>query len=372
MFNKNNRWLGLLASGFVGFYFIWVLLNDYADWLSDSPYLNNLLPLLLGAGPAFLIWFWRDQNKQADIKNKQAEIKNEQANIRIREQTFFLQDFYQLQQLAAGQETTEVLKVAALYQLRPFLNGSKGDHYVRPTWSLFRAFLDQWHPKTEYDDFNFVKSPPDFPEHIRVIHTILREESKQASFRRFYNQEIDLTHLNLPFANLSGANFEGACFDHSYLRASDFRNSFLTKAQFSLADLEHAKFNVGLLPVTIAHVGFSGSKILSTHFDSVTFVDCTFEYARVSQDTFTTVLDMSGCRWINGVDILSLEDDPGTGEKMLILKYARGEPHEIMMSVSIEDHRHITNLLINAGKENDYKRKRLNQYEGFTEDTPEK
>lgn len=145
------------------------------DWLKPNTIWSALVPLLLVAPVAYVLWYFRDQNTLWQIENQRKDIN--------------LKDFQKLAEWASGQHlqedkvieqtkrtekatangsevTTETvmtregsappnharsvnkrtggesLQVAAVYQLQAFLDGEFGKHFQRPAFQLLKSLWE--------------------------------------------------------------------------------------------------------------------------------------------------------------------------------------------------------------------------------------
>lgn len=270
-----NRGAWVFGVAFAEFVLLFVLWNT--DWFHGALKLGgnygtgSAITLLIAAPVAFIIWFIRDQNKQADIAtaNKDAETKRYDANLK---------DFHKIQEWASavpkeGEESVQ--QVAAIHQLKPYLLGEMGKGFQRPAYEIYKALLDSWKPG-ETKDSKKVK-PPQYikafsqppreskvsdeggdkkevkiPPHIKAIHQIIRENLEFFKERQWKVQregekqtnllrELDLKHIDL--SNIQsgvGADLSGLSLHHIKLQGANLREANLEGADLVQANLEGA------------------------------------------------------------------------------------------------------------------------------------
>ena len=101
---------------------LWFWFKEETRRILEIPKYYKFTPIIPGivAAPyAYCIWYWRDRNKIDDIEHNKKVIENEKRTI---QQT----DFHQVQVWASGTESNQTLQIAAIYQLRDYINGENG------------------------------------------------------------------------------------------------------------------------------------------------------------------------------------------------------------------------------------------------------
>ena len=228
--------------------------------------LRNLVLILLGAPYALFILHWWDMNKKEDIKSAK------DANR--------LTDFHKIQEWASTKEESE-LKVVALFQLRPYINGEYGEGFKRLTIELFRTLLEAWKPEIKPEKKKEIGKSNDFPKQeeitiphsIAAIHSVIREEGSTIS-------KEHLSHFNLQYADLSNCDLRNSIlssinFNHAILVNVQFQNSNLFKASFQNANLTGANFNHSILNLA----NFTGSSFSNSGSNEAFFDNTLLSFA---------------------------------------------------------------------------------------------
>jgi hypothetical protein len=222
--------------------------------------LRNLVLILLGAPYALFILHWWDMNKKEDIKSAK------DANR--------LTDFHKIQEWASTKEESE-LKVVALFQLRPYINGEYGEGFKRLTIELFRTLLEAWKPEIKPEKKKEIGKSSDFPKQekitiphsIAAIHSVIREEGSTIS-------KEHLSHFNLQYADLSNCDLRNSIlssinFNHAILINVQFQNSNLNEASFQNTNLTGTNFNHSILNfANLTGSSFSNSGSNEAFFDN--------------------------------------------------------------------------------------------------------
>ncbi|MDX2470584.1 MAG: pentapeptide repeat-containing protein [SAR324 cluster bacterium] len=225
--NKLLRPLPLLVIGALSLFALWkldVFLN-LSSCLIDHTTLSctslkntkEIIFLLFGIFPTFLLWVWRNQDKKEEIENNQA-------------------NFHKLVEWLGGKD--ETLQLAAVPQFLSFLKGEKGNEFEEPAKEALMARLQAWADSKECknamdsytplalsDDKVQESGPPEIPLLIKRIHQLIRENGEVF-------QKLDLSGIQLPFANLSYANLN---------------NFNLSEANLFKAQLKGVKLNSAFL-----------------------------------------------------------------------------------------------------------------------------
>jgi len=200
---------------------------------TENDIFRNLVLILLGVPYALFILHWHDMNKKEDIKNAG------EANR--------LTDFHKIQEWASTKEESE-LKVAAIFQLRPYIIGKYGAVFQRPSIELFRSLLASWKPVIKPETKRKFSKSNHFPEReeiiiphsIAAIHSIIREEGNRISknhLSHFNLQYADLSNCDLRNSNLMGTNFNHSSMTLANLTGSSFSSLGFDKAFFDRTKL---------------------------------------------------------------------------------------------------------------------------------------
>ncbi|MDH5542687.1 MAG: pentapeptide repeat-containing protein [Nitrospinota bacterium] len=199
-----------------------------------SDIFKNILPLILAAPIALPIWYWRDQNKKADIQNAREDL--------------IQKDFHEIQKWAVGLggDKNETLQIAAIHQLKPFAVGIHGERFQRPAYEIYFSLLQSW-PEEEVNDETVV------PNHILAIHTVFREEGSKITKK--------MNRINLAKADLSGADLSGVNLAEANLQSAELFRANLQSANLMLANLQ----SVNLAHANLQSADLSGANLQSAN-----------------------------------------------------------------------------------------------------------
>lgn len=210
--------------------------------------------ILLGSIPAFVLWLWRERNKQADIRNAEAART--------------LSDFHKVQEWAAEREKPD-LQTTAAQRLIAYAADTEGAYREQAAQTL-RGLLAVWSEKLdefESDDIEEGSPPAQLaPGFIRIIHKGMREnglgfptefwfglQAPGAYLFRANLNNAKLSHANLKNANLflanlnnaeligaelNGANLAGARLGRANLAGAILTGAILARAELGGADLD--------------------------------------------------------------------------------------------------------------------------------------
>jgi hypothetical protein len=187
---------------------------------------DTLLATLVAAPPLFTVWMFRNEDKQKDIENARFDTQ--------------VKDFHRVEEWVTDEKLTETnpaLPIAALHQLRPYLEGEHGAPFRRPAYEIYKAVLAGWAEIVRDDMGSLAQETVDAlmklvpPPHIEAIHTVIREilQEKGAWEKVFPNATMPLRLLNLLRADLVQAHLEGADLRDARLEGADLQGAHLDK-----------------------------------------------------------------------------------------------------------------------------------------------
>jgi len=196
--------------------------RDFLDKLFAEPF-NVVIPLFAAAPIALFIWYWRDQNKKADIQNAKEEL--------------IQKDFHEIQKWAIGIEGDKerTLQIAAIHQLKPYAIGKHGERFRRPAYEIYFSLLQNW----EMEELGKDEVTPNY---IKAIHTVFREEGSNITnnMSGIYLRKANLKKTILSCQNLFRADLNMAELCEADLRASNFKEADLRFANLSNSNLQSA------------------------------------------------------------------------------------------------------------------------------------
>jgi uncharacterized protein YjbI with pentapeptide repeats len=316
---KNNRTsavLGLAVIELLLLCLVWRGFECWFDWFCH-PFVgfrdflkvifkNSPLTAALFSAPiAYLIWAFRDHDKQEDIRNakKQNEIKENELKQKDEQHHLDLDSktFNQLQQWACDTSNPD-LQVVAINQLCPYVLGEHGDRFKRPTFillktlwfSLVKEQVEKWDDqfnewKKKFDSTTQIslsqngwqnkqlqiglipsqKPINDWKNQLDQISSIplaqainyalvqkngkvLRDHFKElpkACFAglNFYlpnvDQPIDLSGLDMREIDLRGTDMRSALLQEADLSYAKLQNCILWRANLNLANLKYTNLS---------------------------------------------------------------------------------------------------------------------------------
>lgn len=219
--------------------------------LSSLQWLGPFISTLAAAPIALLIWAFRNTDKIKDLQHAKENIR--QADFHKIEE--WAASFSPVMSHETGAETAadqtetqgstdannpakrktdkaeaNVLQIAAIYQLLPYVKGEYGNRFVRPAMEIYRSLLSSWQWSKEEQQLaeNSESDKIIKPAYIAALHTIFKQETD--FFRSIH---ILSAHWCPLFQiGLKGIDFRWAC-----LIGADFREADLTGANLMWANL---------------------------------------------------------------------------------------------------------------------------------------
>ncbi len=304
-------------------------INPFLLYIENSKIANigsavTFITTLLIAPIAFVLWTYRNEDKQADIENARNTIKQKE---RADTANLHQLNFHKIEEWATtGSDKSETLQVAAIHQLAPYFLGKHGEEFIRPAWEIYRALLASWVPSQKEKDFDklidrdFMRKTR--PSYISAIEDVLREnfdylmefsqrdklssplkgtDFKYFDFKGVDDRELNMENAKLPDVNLShafllNANFRGAGLIHANLKyatlyKANFDGASLAMANLDSTDMRAASFrNTTFLgrydngkPTKIKLVGVD---LREAVFDNVDLEGAQFHQANLQSTTF--------------------------------------------------------------------------------------
>jgi len=229
------------------------------------------------------IWYWRDQNKRADIENARAQIL----------QT----DFHWIEQWAT--KSNEKLQLAAVHQLHPYAKRDNGKVFQKPAAEIYKALLSTWEEDTrEERDAATAREmeetglgPDDFtgtlavaaitpPLYIKAIHKITKADWNK--FPHDFLPGINLSYANLLNANFNGAPLVGANLKGADLTGIDLSGASLAQAELMGADLVGAR----LIGANFFKVDFNETDLRGADLEGAKLADADLKKAKIKKSNF--------------------------------------------------------------------------------------
>ncbi|MDH5542701.1 MAG: pentapeptide repeat-containing protein [Nitrospinota bacterium] len=226
--------------------------RDFLVKLFAEPF-NVVIPLFAAAPIALFIWYWRDQNKKADIQNAKEEL--------------IQKDFHEIQKWAIGIEGDKerTLQIAAIHQLKPFAIGKHGERFRRPAYEIYFSLLQTWQPE-EVDEDTVVQN------YIKAIHTVFREEGGEITKKMV---GISLAKADLSKANLNGVNLDWAVLKSAHLSKVDLKSAHLRGTKLKSANLYEANLQSAFLE----DAALQSASLIRANLQSATLVRANLQFA---------------------------------------------------------------------------------------------
>ena len=263
IWQSSPRALQLFIANFIGLPLIFLLLfclqkffNPSDDVLKGAG-IWNFIVVVLAIPSAFMVWYFRDQNSKESIENQRKDIN--------------LKDFQKLSELAAGmylvedkvtkeekedektvtktessqraeksisrREASEALQIAAVYQLKAFLDGEHGKYFKGST---FHLLLSIWRGITQpyLNDVNKLKKVTSTPL-AKAIESVLTIDKGKI----FHEHKDDLVGISLAGMYLTNIDFKDLDFTSCKFIGTVFRKVNFHNAIFTYTDFSHANFD---------------------------------------------------------------------------------------------------------------------------------
>ncbi|PTQ79703.1 pentapeptide repeat-containing protein [Nitrosomonas ureae] len=232
----------------------------------NSSWLGPVLTMFLASPVAFFIWFYRNNDKKIDQQHAEENIR--QLDFHKIEEWATISENEGRLKLSKNNYSSPALQIAAIYQLVPYLQGSYGLRFVRPTMEIYKSLLANWKEAEQLNNLEeSLEIKKNIPGHISAIHSIFCDEminfARKENIIKNYNNGlekkwipfkniklncIELSGLDLTNINLSGASFKfgninGCNFERTIIFKADFSGSVLTLSEFSNALMDKVNFN---------------------------------------------------------------------------------------------------------------------------------
>jgi len=176
--NQHLRWIivvaiGLLECAIIFYFFFCYVYGTEADKKLAVDLLRPVLPLIVAAPIAFLLWVFRNHDKQKDLKQKDLDI--EQQN-----RAYFWGALVDAQNILLSKgkppyTSSELFdldarKAAAVYKIGEFYNPQHTD-FARHIHNLFKKYLSR-------STMILTKAGDYYPEHINAIYDVTSKQIK--------------------------------------------------------------------------------------------------------------------------------------------------------------------------------------------------
>jgi uncharacterized protein YjbI with pentapeptide repeats len=294
---------------FIVFFEILLLCNFWnyiEDFISDDKrveWLKGLLPILVAAIPAYLIWSWRDTNRLQELAHQADELE-------LKENNDAWENFIKFQKIAEDKkcEHSAGTRATAIFALGEYYD-REGTKFPRQVHAFFKNFLDEfWDKQEAYHDFlgNYkyyddilVKSihglgntpwgeiaierkkyltciekleEVNIPEYIKAVHEVIADKSyNEINGKNIFHKmnNLSLERFNLSFANLRQINLNKARLYEVNLVGADLSSASFRKAELVHSNLTHANLlGSDLSGAVLQHANFSRTCLVSANLSN--------------------------------------------------------------------------------------------------------
>ncbi|OGV36037.1 MAG: hypothetical protein A2020_00865 [Lentisphaerae bacterium GWF2_45_14] len=209
---------------------------------ADRTIYNTLIPILLGALPAFLIWSWRNNDKRKDQEHVKEELEKAERKLKIEETNNDWDNFLRFQEIALHDEDEE-RKDTAIRALGVYYD-KEGD-FPKQVHQFFKNYLEKYWTKND-------NAPP--PPFIKAIYDIINKR------KLFLNHDGGLTlqwfylfHYTPPDdKNLKNSFFQSVKLDNTKLIGINFSNSIISNSSLN---------NISFIDTNLINSDLTGSNI---------------------------------------------------------------------------------------------------------------
>jgi uncharacterized protein YjbI with pentapeptide repeats len=331
------RWLKLLivvTGETVALIFFWEAVEKFITMGERSEWLKGLLPILLAAVPAYLLWHWRDSNRRRELGHQAEE-------LRLKTNNDAWDNFIKYQKMAEDVkgEHSEGTRAAAIFALGEYYE-REGTQFPNQVHVFFKQFLDNfWDGQEVYHEYqqkeeiyneavatyrrklaekdnvvswkNFeteekqlFKSTErlkaiELPEYIKALHRVFVLKSKvKLNKKNLFHRDNQLlfTGFNLTSANLSLGIFPNTNFSKAILPDVNFSKAILSDAHFfgvssPGANFSEAKlFNINFCSATLSGTNFRNAIFFGVNFNAAILSEVNFNGAKLSNVDFSRVV----------------------------------------------------------------------------------
>ena len=309
----------LISLALIGLLILWCIRSEpligkyYVELLIGGKYSTGLWTLVsavIFSPVAFILWYFRDQNQQLQIENhrKDINLKDFQKLCEWASGLHLVEEKVTVNQKtnAQGIEKTETieqsrppvnssadttsrrdgsigLQIAAVYQLRAFIEGDHGEHFIRPALLLllalweglmdkhlqaYRALNEKSVSVQEIEAWKLNMSfslKSLFGQALCEIIFLKNGKALESQKRILVNKKLICLYLYSDHSIM--LDWNGVNLEMSNIFCCGFSNAKLTKCIFS-----HAKLN---------ECNFTESKFVDCDFDSAKLENCRFEHTNI-------------------------------------------------------------------------------------------
>ena len=311
----------------------WKEIETFITTSKRIEWLKGLLPILMAAVPAYLLWHWRDMDKKEaldqgrhDLMQKERDLEQKERDIKLKEDDATWSNFIKYQKMAENEDNknSESIRTAAIFALGEYY-GREGTKFPRQVHVFFKKFLsDFWNKQEIYTEYleilkkyshsgalyDSIRSQKDhlaylnydikekpltmaidkvkkikLPEYINAVHEIIREKSNEVRLNNkslFHRdnklsfEEFNLTNAVLSRANFSESNFRWADLTGANLFGVNFAHTVCEGANFNGTYLSEANLTYTVFDVRLNDAVMTGAILTGTYIcnSNLNLADC--------------------------------------------------------------------------------------------------
>ena len=194
---------------------------------ADRTIYNTLIPILLGAIPAFFIWSWRNNDKRKDQEQREKELKQKDRELNFHEKNYDRDKFSEYQDILEDGSNTANKRFSTTYELDYYYN--KSGTYPQMVHTFLKENLKAYWRKHKTDT--------QAPIYIKAIYDVLDKQDKI-----FVSKELSLSGFHLNFyktsrKDLSNLDLSEVIWNQAELQRTNLSNTILECASFQKAKL---------------------------------------------------------------------------------------------------------------------------------------
>lgn len=249
-FDSWSRPLALLASSFIVLVaYIYACYKNYIHYLipqeADKAIYNTLIPILLGAIPAFFIWKWRNYDKKKDQEHTERE-------LRIKETNNDWDNLQKYQAIIQNGDATAIKRKSAIHALGLYYN--RTNDFPQLVHEFFRYQLEEY--------WKAHQTETQVPIYIQAIYDVLDKQDKI-----FVSKELSLSGFHLNYykpsrKDLSNLDLTGVVWDQADFHSTDLSNTSMVKASLIRA---------GLHKVNLCGADLSSANLIGANLSHITY-----------------------------------------------------------------------------------------------------
>ncbi len=265
--NRQCRWIILLGTAILLFEFIYFFKTKIALSLAhDFKWLpQSIVAGLIVAPFAFLLWFWRDQNKIKDQEHIERDLK-------IKENNAEWDNFFKFQRIVTDKNESATVRATAIYAIGEYYTRSKESNFPQQTHQFFQALLNDPSKNAPINNEKCLmegKDPKTLELTIQIIRDAIYNVIKQ-KMNYIRENEMDFNFFDLHGARFNGANLTMINISKCEIRNSDLRNAIFQGANLTSSNLSCSRLDGSdLRYAVLSEADLKGAVIYGTNLSGV-------------------------------------------------------------------------------------------------------